>query len=466
MTPNLSQQLVPLQRQEMHLSPLQILSLQYLQLSVQKLEEKLQEEARKNPAIELQRPEAEVLAGDLGRGNLLEGAGGGDDYGGDYGGSGGQDGEEADRRRKERFDSVVRQRTLQDDLQEQLGGEEGLSDEERLVAEEIIGNLDGHGFLRASLEELAEITGTDTGLVEELLRMVQGYEPPGVGARNLQECLRLQLDRLPERPPPLARTLLQDHFQELENPKALMRKLKVSEKEMERALKIIRGLNPNPGSAYETVSPSEIIVPDLLFKKDDAGGWRVEVNRLYMPRPVLSREYQALLKNPELTPEEKAEGRKNLAAAQVAIQAVGQYQSTLERLGEALLELQPDYFARGPDGLKPLTQAKLAERLGVHPATVSRAAKDKYAQTPLEMRPRPLREFFMGGIAGPGGEMVASEVVHRRLRELIAAEDPRRPCSDETLRERLAETGIVLARRTVAKYREELKIPGSSARRR
>lgn len=482
--PNFSQHAVQVQRQEQSLSPLQLQSLQYLMAGVQQLEQRLAQAAASNPALELQRPAAEESSGDLLALSPKDNdEGGADSFGeskdserdlvdlmqegswdtqasGDYGG----DPTEMDERRQRLFESVTSTETLQDALIEQLHETSELDDHSRLVAEEIIGNIDLRGYLCATAEEIAEAAGAEPGEVEELTEMIRlEFDPPGVGARDLRECLLLQIRRH-QKPHPLAERLVRDHLDDLSRnqiPK-LAKTLRVKEEQVVSAQEFIRSLKPHPGEIYDRVSPSDIVVPDLTIGKDADGKWQVLLNRQAVPRLSLTGKYLEMLADPTLDSEAKAYIREKVFAAKVIIHAVEQRQTMIERLAWSLLKFQAGFFEDGPKALLPLRMVDVAKDLTVHEATVSRAVANKYARTPWGVRA--LRDFFLSGISSAGG-MVASEVVKERIRDLIAAEPSHKPLSDQKISEALAQEGYKIARRTVMKYRESMNILSTTQRR-
>jgi RNA polymerase sigma-54 factor len=481
--PHFSQQAVQVQRQEQTLSPMQLQSLQYLMAGVQQLEQRLAQAAANNPALELQRPAAEESSGDLLALAPKDDSGGDDSFGESKesdrdlvdlmqenswdakgGGDQGGDPDEMNERRQRLFDSVTSTETLQDALIEQLHGTLELDDQTRLVAEEIIGNIDSRGYLCATPEEIASACAAEPGEVEELTEMIrQEFDPPGVGARDLRDCLLLQIRRH-AKPHPLAAALVRDHLDDLSRnqiPK-LAKKLKVNEEQVISAQTFIRSLRPHPGEVYDQVRPSDIIVPDLSIGKDAEGQWQVVLNRRSTPRLSLAGQYLEMLADPTLDSETKAYIREKVLAAKVIINAVEQRQTMIERLAWSLLKFQKGFFEDGVKSLLPLRMRDIAKDLSVHEATISRAVANKYALTPWGVRA--LRDFFLSGISSASG-MVASEVVKQRIRDLIKAESPVKPLSDQKISEMLEKEGYKIARRTVMKYREAMQILSTPQRR-
>ncbi len=331
----------------------------------------------------------------------------------------------------------------------------------RRAARYLTGSLDANGYLRVSTREAAEDLGIAEDRVSEALRQLQALEP-GIAATDLRECLLLQIgDR-----DPLLRVLVEEHLADVVagHSRAVAERLGLEVAEVCRALERLRELEPKPGRAWASPDAGHVVVPDLTFRRvEDAfvvlveePTPRIRLNPLY--RRWLSEGQAA--KDAELR--RYLEGR--LHAAMWVLRCLEQRRMTLYRLGEALLECQREFFRRGPRHLRSLTMREVADMMGVHESTVSRAAARKHAATPHGAFP--LRAFFSSGVECRGAEALSAESIKRRIRDLVAAEEPERPLSDQELAIALQRAGILIARRTVSKYRQELGLAPSAVRRR
>lgn len=330
------------------------------------------------------------------------------------------------------------------------------------LAGELVGQLNDSGFLTTPLADLAMICDADISEVEDALRLVQSFDPPGVGARDLAECLKLQLVRK-NMLTPLLEKIIDTGFDDIEKNRLpqLAKRLGVTLDELTSALKILRTLDPAPGAGR--VKDGGNLPIELEIYPDEDGVYRV---RMVNERPLrfrISKRYAELLDDPYLSAEDRAYLKEKLDSARELLRGLEQRKSTLLRLGEVIVETQKDFFDHGAEYLHSLTMRQAAEKLQVHETTVSRAVAGKYAATPRGVYP--LRYFFSGGYCNSSGEDVGVNAVKEKLRELILQEDPAHPLSDEKLAGMLKASGVDIARRTVAKYRESMKIPGASLRR-
>jgi RNA polymerase sigma-54 factor len=330
----------------------------------------------------------------------------------------------------------------------------------------IIGNLDDRGYLKEPLDEFATSSGVPVTGLEEALCLVQTFDPTGVGARDLRECLLLQLDALPE-PPSLARTIVAEHLGALEG-QPLMRlaeRLGVSVQEVQVALEVIRRLEPKPGGTFGTEDP-RYITPDVyIVKVDDR--FIVMLNDEGLPRLRVSAHYRQILQARSGVPREVreyVEGR--MRSGLWLIRSIEQRQRTLYRVTDSLVRFQRDFLEKGIMALRPLTLKEVAEDIGVHESTVSRVTTNKYVHTPQGLFE--LKYFFHRGIpVTTGSETASSLTVKELVRQLLSQEDTGKPMSDRRVVEILrAQHNIEIARRTVAKYRGQLKILSSSRRKR
>lgn len=362
------------------------------------------------------------------------------------------------------FENLVsRKPSLQDHLLWQLRLST-LEGRERALAEELIGNLDDDGYLRAPFAELvAAMDSTEEGL-EKVLRVIQEFDPPGIAARSLQECLLIQVGQLGMRETLVERLLLH-HVDDLESRRypQIARALQVTLDEVLAAAKLISGLDPRPGSQYDQ-SDVHYITPDIFVYKigdeyvvmlNDEGLPNLRINSFY--RNALSGAVPLDAKAGEYI-QEKMRGALWL------IKSIHQRQRTIYKVTRSIVKFQRDFFERGVDCLKPMVLRDVAEDIEMHESTVSRVTTNKYVQTPQGLFE--LKYFFNSGISTTDGDAVASESVKSKIRDLIAAENPRKPHSDQKLVDLLRLQGVDIARRTVTKYREMLNLGSSTERRR
>jgi RNA polymerase sigma-54 factor len=349
--------------------------------------------------------------------------------------------------------------SLSDHLLEQL--RLATDDEELLrLGEGIIGNLDDDGYLRAELHEVAEACGATEARVEEALRLVQGFDPLGVAARSIQECLLLQLRREAE-PDPVSVEIVEQHFDDLARRRYadIARALKLSLDRIMESIEEIQALEPKPGRQF-TPGDARPIAPDVTIQKVD-GEYVVLLNDEGIPRLRVNRLYGRLLRGS--AGEDRAFVESRLRAARWLIQSVEQRQRTLRKVATSLVKFQRDFLDRGVPSLRPLALRDVADDIAMHESTVSRVTTNKYVETPQGLFE--LKYFFHSGIASKDGEMVSSVSVRKMIHDLVAAEDDAKPLSDQEIAKVLHDRGLTIARRTVAKYREELGILPSHQRR-
>ena len=350
--------------------------------------------------------------------------------------------------------------TLQDHLLWQLGVS-ALNERERSLGIAIIDAIDDNGYLGASLENLAGITGASLDEVEDALILVHSFEPAGVGARNLAECLRLQLKSRKMAHPPYSSLL--DHLEDLARRdfRKLKRVLKLTELELSDAIDVIQSLNPKPGLAFGSDQAS-YISPDVFVRKHE-GEWLVEVNPDAMPKLRINRVYENAVHG-RISAQDKRFMTENARSAQWLIKSLEQRSSTIFRVAESIVRFQKDFLEHGPEHLRPLVLKDVADDIGVHESTTSRVTSNKFMHTPRGIFE--LKFFFSSSLASDTGETHSSESVKYKIKKLVDSEPPRRPYSDEKIAKLLEEQGVGVARRTVAKYRDALNIPSSSRRKR
>lgn len=331
-----------------------------------------------------------------------------------------------------------------------------LSEQDVELSTFIVGNLDSHGFLETSIEEIARTCGCSEEEAEGVLRLVQSLDPAGIAARSIQESLLLQLDRL-DGENPLAIQIVEKHMGLLEsrNYAQLARELGVPLKKVTEAVAVIQSLTPYPGNEFSN-EQINYIAPDVYVYKID-GEFVIQLNDDGLPNLQVSPDYQQLLKQKNaLSSESRGYLRESKRNAEWFIKSIEQRQRTIYRVMESLLKFQRDFFERGPGAMRPLILRDVAEDIGMHESTVSRVTSNKYVHCPQGIYE--LKYFFSTAVATVDGDTVAAEAIKTRIRQLVNAENPAKPLSDNTISEMLARENITVARRTVAKYREQLKI--------
>lgn len=365
--------------------------------------------------------------------------------------------------------------TFQAHLESQLGLR-SLSEKQELLAQYILGNMDDDGYLRRKLEAITDdlafshnISTTEQELYE-ILQIVQDFDPPGVGARDLQECLLLQIDRKDLSDPGIAnaRVILKNHFQEFtrKHYDKITRRMNISEEKLKSAISEVLKLNPRPGSSFSDPSQqsAQHIVPDFILELKD-GEFVLSLNSHNVPELRINRTYSEMLENYARKKDKSSKQdkdtisfvRQKLDSAKWFIDAIIQRQNTLLLTMNAILEYQKEYFIEGDETkLRPMILKNIAEKTGLDISTVSRVANSKYIQTHFGIFP--LKSFFSEGLQRESGEEVSTREIKNILAGCIEKEDKRKPLTDEKLVEILKEKGFNIARRTVAKYREQLNI--------
>ena len=372
-----------------------------------------------------------------------------------------------DRQHDAMANMVARPQSLHEYLLEQFAFT-NVSDEERQFGEFLIQHLDPHGRLQSLLPEIAQQFNRTWGhelsqeQAEGVLRIIQNLDPPGVGARDNREMLLLQIrDTMPFHD--VMRTLIDNHLEDV-----AMNRLPVIQKATGFSLDMIKvgieqiqTLNPNPGRGFEQ-RPVEKVRPDLSLEKDENGRYVVKLLDEYVPELRISPRYQKMLQaNP--TQETRDWIKKKVESAQWLIEAIEQRYSTLKKVAQEIINHQTEFLDKGPESIAPLKMQQIADRVGVHVTTVSRAVDDKWIQTPRGLFP--LKRFFKHGTQTADGEEIAWETIRLKLQELIDSEDKKKPLSDDALVEALKQQGLSLARRTITKYRKQMEIPSSRQRR-
>ena len=340
-----------------------------------------------------------------------------------------------------------------------------LPEVERALADLIVEALDDDGYLTQPLEEILDLLPADITLdretlsasLNDALRRVQELDPPGVGARNARECLALQLEMLPSSPErQLALAIVDQHLEQLaaRDFVRIKKALRCSDDELRAAQEMIRALNPHPGAQY-TPLDTRYVVPDVTVKKR-GGNWVVNLNGEAMPRLRINRIYADILRRGQHGSATSAMGNQ-LQEAKWLIKNVQQRFDTILRVSQAIVDRQRAFFDHGPVAMRPLILREIAEAVGLHESTISRVTTQKYLASPRGIFE--LKYFFGSHVATETGGAASSTAIRALIKQLVDAEDGKKPLTDARIAEILGEQGIVLARRTVAKYRESLHIP-------
>ena len=327
----------------------------------------------------------------------------------------------------------------------------------------IVGNLDDDGYLVASIDEIVAMTECSTLDVERILTVVQACDPIGVAARDLRECLLLQLRHL-ELADAISETIVKDHLGLLEKHRfaELSRRLGLPSDDLKDYIDIIRRLDPKPGARFNS-SPSHYVIPDVYVRKEE-GEYVVVLNDEGMPQLRISPVYRQMLrKDGQQSEETRSYVRDKFRSALWLLKSIDQRQKTIFKVATSIVSFQREFLDDGIDALRPLVLKDVANDIDMHESTVSRVVSNKHMHTPRGVFE--LKYFFHSGIPSVSGESVSSLRIKLRIRQLVQAEDGQRPLSDSRIVNILREEGVVLARRTIAKYRDEGKIPTSSRRR-
>jgi RNA polymerase sigma-54 factor len=363
-----------------------------------------------------------------------------------------------------------RPETLFHHLHEQLSNYD-ISPEVRLAAEKVIYNLDTNGYLPMPLEDLVDVESppdsdpwkAQLAGLRRALEVVQGMEPAGVGARDLKECLLLQIRSDMPHARQLRR-LVSDHLEDLAANRLplIAKKTGFTIEEIEGLRHDLHSLQPKPGARF-TVPYVPVVKPDVHVELQSDGAWKVRLEEDDLPNLRISPIYREMLSSPDTPVETREYIKRKINSAQWLIEAIEQRRSTLLKTSQAIVDHQTRFLTDGPEAIEPLKMQQIADRIGMHVTTVSRAVDDKWLQTPRGLVP--LRRFFVGGTVSADGDEVAWDTVRIKLQEIIQSEPKDAPYSDDDLVDELSKRGITVARRTVTKYRKAMDIPSSRQRR-
>ena len=455
------------QEQTMKLAPQIIQSIEILQLPLLALEERLQTELVENPVLEMAQKRDDTSTRDNGQEvrDPFEGLGEGWREHFTQWSSRSVRHVERDRKLDAMQNTAARGISLQDHLLTQLTLVD-LTERQHVLCENIICNIDTNGYVQYPLEEIlptVDLPDVAAEELEEVLRLVQSLDPKGVGARDLRECLLLQLD--PEDfHYVLKAELIQNHLEDIRTNRfpQIVRDTGRTLEEVKKAVDYILTLSPKPGGRFDTTEAAYIL-PDVIIEEGE-DGYEVRLQESGMPRLIISPFYRRVLSSDQNNPTTQDYIRKKIQSARWLIDSIEQRRTTLLRVSNAIVESQKEFLKRGTTYLKPLRMQEVARRVGVHVSTVSRAISNKYMQTPqgiVEMR-----YFFSGGTAQNNGDSTSWESVRDRIGRLVKSEDTLTPLSDEEIARRLVGQGVDVSRRTVTKYRKSMGIPSSRQRRR
>ena len=368
---------------------------------------------------------------------------------------------EDEEKRQFMFDSITAETSLAQVLMDQAR-ESSLTDEQRGLAELIIGNIDDFGYLKATVEELATSTNLPAEKISDVLKIIQTFDPPGVGARDLRECLMLQLERAGQ-VESLEYRIIRDQMEALGKRRIpeIARGTGRTVDEVQESLAKIARLDPRPGRAY-LPNVEQYVLPEVFVQRS-GDDYAVTTNDEQIPHLRISNVYKDLMAAGENNDEVKNYIREKIRAGKFLIKSMHQRQSTIHNIGREIVKRQREFMEKGISHLKPMTMAQVAEVVGVHETTVSRAVANKYMQTPQGLFE--MKFFFTAGLAtATGGGEVSNTSVKDMIAEIFKGENPAKPLSDQEVVKMLGEKGITIARRTVAKYRDELNILPSNLR--
>ncbi len=506
MRPELQQKLV--------LAPRMIQSMEILQLPIMALQERIQEELQANPVLELREKSSDQVN------NEVEGGGDPFEVNGqkdpadprtelviDTNGNASEDfdrlssinddwsdhfneehrpsrnriEEESEKKHLAEVNMVSRPQSLQDFLNDQLALLDCTSEQNKL-ARHVLSFVHKSGYLLRSevvekngeiveekvfpitLEEIGQSYDQPVSVdeVEEALRLIQRLDPPGVGARDLRECLLLQLtEETPHQD--LLRILIQNHLEDIQHNRLpnIQRRTGLDLETIQQGIEELRHLDPKPGSQFRSDNV-QYIMPDILVEQNDEGEYEVKLTDDWTPRVYISKRYRELCRNKQNDSATREFLKRKIQAAEWLREAIEQRRNTLIKVAKATIAHQREFLDNGPEYIKPLKMEQIADQIGVHVTTVSRAVADKWMQTPRGVFA--LKRFFGGGTHTSNGEEVAWEAIKQKLVELIEHEDKSEPLSDEDLVQKLNEAGYPVKRRTVTKYRQSLNIPSSRQR--
>jgi len=369
--------------------------------------------------------------------------------------------QEAKDKRQFFFDSIATEETLQQHLMGQLN-QTALAANDRKTAEIIVGNIDDNGFLQSTPEEMSLTSGIPKEDFEKMLALIQSFYPPGVGARDLRECLLIQLQREGKQSS-LEYKIISEHMEDLGKRRfpEIARRMGVSVEQVQKGANNIARLNPRPGQAF-SAAPQNYVLPDVTVEKVN-GDYQIILNNEQIPHLRISNTYKDIIAQDNNGSEVKDYVRDKIRSGKFLIRSIHQRQQTISNIAHQIVSRQRDFFEHGTSQLKPMTMGEIADAVGVHETTVSRAVSGKYMATPQGVFE--MKYFFTPGYQTATGESMSNTSVKEAILDLVKHEDGNAPLSDQEIVEILRARGIPIARLTVAKYRTELNILPSNMRR-
>lgn len=367
---------------------------------------------------------------------------------------------------QERRDHFLNSLTQEESLQQHLIDQITLCDCDETTKENLvllIGSLDENGYLNESPSNLSLQLNIPYPQFLEALDILKTFNPAGIGAKDLQECLLIQLKRK-QKEDSLAHTIIDETYPLLlrRRIQEIAKKLKVSDEAIQKALEEIASMDPSPGKRF-SADTNNVIEPDIKIYLED-NIWKIELNNEYIPKLRISQKYKDLLAQGNLGKKEKEYLVENMRSGKFLINSLDQRQNTLKKISQKIIEQQPKFFVKSNPSLQPMTMQQIADDVGVHETTISRAIANKYAKTPHGVFP--LKHFFNSGFTSESGETIANRSIKETIEKIIQKEDPKKPISDQAISKELEKEGIKIARRTVAKYREQQGILPTHLRRR
>jgi RNA polymerase sigma-54 factor len=468
MSRTLSGSLRQKQAQTMTLAPRMLRALDMLAMSLPELRAELNRELETNPVIDdVERTLEKDTVSQKERETVDEERSREDDYPSDD--SAPDSFYESDADTMDRHRSFLESRASEETIEEHLLSQvktSQLGESDFPLAEILIGELNDDGYFSGSMPDLVMVTGESEEKIREVLSVIKTFDPPGCGAVTLEECLLAQMDKLDSSP-------YRDEVRELLEKRLLKdvaegriagveKSLGMSHERYADVLAALRTLDPRPARAYSRLGKGAACVNPEVHAVKTAAGWQARVDARSLPEIRISPRYLKMLEDPSLDAETKEYIRSKIASVRELVEKIRKREETVLNIAQAIFDAQPGFFENGLKGLKPLTMQEIADVVGVHAATVSRTVNDKYVSTPRGTVE--LRRFFVSGLATGGGDLVSKDAVFDALKAIVDAEDPSDRLSDDRISALLKEKGYRVARRTVAKYRNMLGIPGAGER--
>lgn len=374
---------------------------------------------------------------------------------------------DAQSRRQLMFDRQVKGETLQEHLRKQIPLSD-IPEQSWSLAEFLTEHINDEGYFKGSIADIQMVSGATESQILTILSKISDFDPVGCGGRNLKECLLFQMEKLDDSPwEDEVRAIIENHLEDVaaHHETIVCESLGIDRADYPKVIAELRKLDPMPGRGFQPQEDASIYVrPEVFVRKNKDGKWVVRVEDRDLPKIHLSNKYIKMLEDPNCTPETKSYIRERLRAAETLLQSIAERQSTIYNIAQAIVDAQSRVFEeKSLSALKPLTMDQIAQKIGVHNATVSRAVRNKYMETPLGLIE--LRKFFVSGLQTQSGNTVSNMAVKEQIRKIVESEDKAAPLSDDAISKALDAVGIKCARRTVSKYREMIGIGNAIERR-